>query len=692
MFQSNFTKNFFLISLIFTASLIAQSGSVELKDSNGVFISAHSSIQEAYNAIPAAVTQAYRIEILTAYTGANETYPITFSLKSGTSSINSITLRPAAGNTGEIISATASGQPILLLDDADYVIIDGRAGGIGTNPDLTFENLGTTSGSYTFRFLNGATNNSISYCIIKNNTMNVAGPRAIEIGTSVSNPTGNSDNLISNNDIIGGRSCIGLAGTTANPNLNIQIRNNKISNFGYSGIWVLSSSSNVTIEGNEIFQTIGFNTFNFGIIAAGFTSLDIIGNKIFDIQNTASTTLRGMQITPATTATLNIINNFVSLMLDNGTKTNVYGIQILGANEHTANIYYNSVRIGGVHTGGTAGSVISAGIYKGNTSATSIYNQKNNVVLNTRTGGTAGTFHTGFYVGATNLVGTYDIDYNVYYGVDASSLHACWGGNYYSDINLYKAAATPNEQNTIFKTTAFVSGTDLHLTGSSISDSDLTALPIAFITDDIDGQTRHATTPYRGADEADVSIPVELVSFDASVNGNSVSLNWITATELNNSGFQIERKTNISGWIKVGFVPGNGTSTESKSYNFLDKNILPGFYNYRIKQIDFNGSINYYNLSETIEIGTPEVFDLVQNYPNPFNPITTIKYSIAKLSQVKLVVFNSIGEEMITLVNEAKQPGIYSVQFDAVSVSSGVYFYKLIAGDFVSTKKMILIK
>ena len=692
MRQSIFTKIFFIASFILTTSSIAQSGSVELKDGGGVFISSHASIQEAYNAIPATVTQAYIIEILTAYTGANETYPITFSLKSGTSAINSITLRPATGNIGEIISATASGQPILLLDDADYVIVDGRPGGIGTIADLTFENLGTTSGSYTFRFLNGATNNAISYCIIKNNTMSVAGPRAIEIGTSVSNPTGNSDNLISYNEIIGGRSCIGLAGTSANPNLNIQIINNKISNFGYAGVWVLSSSSNVTIEGNEIFQTIGFSTFNFGIIAAGFTNLDIIGNKIYDIQNTASTSVRGMQITPAVGATLNIVNNFVSLMLDNGTKTNVYGIQILGANEHTANIYYNSVRIGGVHTGGTAGSVISAGIYKGNTSVTSVYNQKNNVVLNTRTGGTAGTFHTGFYVGAANLVGTYDIDYNVYYGIDASSLHACWGGNYYSDITLYKAAATPNEQNTIFKSTEFVSGIDLHLTGSSIVDSDLTAFPIAAITDDIDGQVRHTTTPYRGADEADISIPVELISFEASVNGTSVSLNWITATELNNSGFQIERRTNNSGWIKVGFVPGNGTSIEPKSYNFIDKNILPGFYNYRINQIDFNGSINYYNLTETIEISVPEVFDLAQNYPNPFNPITTIKYSIAKLAQVKLVVFNSIGEEIITLVNEVKQPGSYSVQFDAMTVSSGVYFYKLIAGDFVSTKKMILIK
>ena len=330
-------------------------------------------------------------------------------------------MRPAAGNTGETISATANGQPILLLDDADFVIVDGRPGGVGSTADLTFENLATTSSSFTFRVLNGATNNSIRYCVIKNNTMNVAGPRAIEIGTSVSNPTGNSDNLIEDNRLIGGRSCIGLAGTTANPNLNITIRNNIISNFGYAGVWVLSSSSNILIEGNEIFQTTGYNTTSFGIIAAGFTTLDILANKIYDIQSTGTTTLRGIQISPAAGATVNVINNFVSMMLDNGTKTTISGIYFLGSTDHISNVYYNSIRIGGTHTGGTSGAVLSAGIHKGSTGAGAVYNIKNNVVLNSRIGGTAGGFHTGFYIGTANTVGTLDIDYNVYFGADSLS-------------------------------------------------------------------------------------------------------------------------------------------------------------------------------------------------------------------------------------------------------------------------------
>ncbi len=690
-----FSKTFlFLTALIFftTFEVLPQAGSVELKDGGGIFISSHASIQEAYNAIPAAITQAYIIEILSAYTGANETYPINFSLRTGTSTTNTITLRPAAGNTGEVISATSGGQPILLLDDIDFVIVDGRPGGTGTTADLTLENLATTSGSFTIRYLNGACNNIVRYCIFRNNTMNTAGPRAIEIGTSTSNPTGNSDNLITNNEIIGGRSGIGLSGTTANPNQNTTITNNKIYNFGYAGIWVLSSSHNIVIQGNEIYQTTGFNTANFGIIAAGFINLDIIKNKIYDIQNTASTTLRGMQITPAAASVLNVINNFVSLTLDNGTKTSLYGIQLLGSTDCTMNLYYNTIRIGGTHTGGTAGVVVSGGIVKGNTGAGSIYNQKNNVVLNTRTGGTAGTFHTGYFSGATNLVGTNDIDYNVYYGFDAASNHAGWGGTLYTDINTYRTAATPNEQNTIFKAVNFVSNTDLHVAGASIGDFDLAGTPITGITDDIDGQPRHATVPYRGGDEGDVPLPVELAAFTANVNGSNVTLEWSTSSELNNRGFDIERKLNQENWQTVGFVEGSGTSSETRIYSFIDRELSSGIYSYRLKQIDLDGSFVYHNLNNEVEVGIPVKFDLAQNFPNPFNPSTIINYSIAKESPVKLIIYSSIGEEVLTLVNEFKQPGNYSFNFDANSLSSGVYFYKLTAGDFVSTKKMLFLK
>jgi len=193
-------------------------------------------------------------------------------------------------------------------------------------------------------------------------------------------------------------------------------------------------------------------------------------------------------------------------------------------------------------------------------------------------------------------------------------------------------------------------------------------------------------------DKLSAIIPVELTSFTANVSSNNVTLNWTTATETNNSGFTIERSQAEAGWVEVGFVPGFGTSTELRTYSYTDAGLSSGTYIYRIKQIDYNGTFTYYNLASSVEVSTPDIFDLAQNYPNPFNPSTKIDYSIAKATNVQLVIFNSIGEEIAMMVNEMQQPGRYTISFDAASLSSGVYFYKLIAGDFISIKKMLLLK
>ena len=194
-------------------------------------------------------------------------------------------------------------------------------------------------------------------------------------------------------------------------------------------------------------------------------------------------------------------------------------------------------------------------------------------------------------------------------------------------------------------------------------------------------------------------VPVELTSFTATVKGNSVHLNWSTATEINNSGFEIERrapsksppKGETSRWGRIGFVEGKNTTTEAQSYLFEDQNVPPGIYQYRLKQIDFDGSIEYSNVIE-VEIGIPEKFELFQNYPNPFNPSTTIRWQSTVSSHQSLKVYDFLGREVATLVDEYKPAGRYEVEFDAASLSSGIYLYKLKAGDFIETKKMILMK
>lgn len=191
-------------------------------------------------------------------------------------------------------------------------------------------------------------------------------------------------------------------------------------------------------------------------------------------------------------------------------------------------------------------------------------------------------------------------------------------------------------------------------------------------------------------------VPVELTSFTASVSKGKVLLGWKTATETNNLGFEIERKNqgvNIEAWQLIGFVEGNGTTTESHSYSFSDdiSSINATSLSYRLKQIDFNGVYEY---SDEIYVANlaPSDFVLEQNYPNPFNPSTTIKFGLPEKSNVVITVYNSLGAEVVTLVNEVREAGSYEIEFNANNYSSGIYYYKIASGNFTKTKKMILLK
>ena len=188
----------------------------------------------------------------------------------------------------------------------------------------------------------------------------------------------------------------------------------------------------------------------------------------------------------------------------------------------------------------------------------------------------------------------------------------------------------------------------------------------------------------------DVIVPVELASFSATTNKNDVILTWFTATETNNRGFEVQRKT-TGEYESVAFVEGKGTTTETQNYLFRDKNLLSGTYTYRLKQMDFDGSFSYSDEVE-IDIDQPDVFYLGQNYPNPFNPSTVIKYSVPADGNVSLKVYDILGNEVSTLVDEFKQAGTFDVSFDGANLSSGVYYYRLTAGEMTTTKKLMITK
>ncbi len=188
-------------------------------------------------------------------------------------------------------------------------------------------------------------------------------------------------------------------------------------------------------------------------------------------------------------------------------------------------------------------------------------------------------------------------------------------------------------------------------------------------------------------------IPVELTAFTASTSNGKVTLNWSTATETNNSGFEVQRELENTAWERIGFVDGHGTTTEIQSYQYIDNisDIQANSLAYRLKQMDYDGSYEYSDVVEVTNLA-PTDYALQQNYPNPFNPVTTITYSLPIKSQVELVIYNALGETVTQIVNEEKEAGRYKVKFSATTLPSGIYFYRIQAGSFVETKKMILMK
>ncbi|MBK7865885.1 MAG: T9SS type A sorting domain-containing protein [Ignavibacteriales bacterium] len=189
-----------------------------------------------------------------------------------------------------------------------------------------------------------------------------------------------------------------------------------------------------------------------------------------------------------------------------------------------------------------------------------------------------------------------------------------------------------------------------------------------------------------------VIVPVELASLSASVSDAKVVLNWTTSSEKNSYGFEIERKTESVEWTKLGFVKSSGTSTTVHAYQFVDsKPGAAGKYSYRLKMIDLDGSHKYSSTVE-VEFGTPSEFALFQNFPNPFNPETKINFALKEKSEVSIVVYNSSGQQVATLVSGSMDAGYHSVMFNGNEFASGIYFYRITAGRFVETKKMVLLR
>lgn len=322
-----------------------------------------------------------------------------------------------------------------------------------------------------------------------------------------------------------------------------------------------------------------------------------------------------------------------------------------------------------------------------------------------RTGGTSwnmgeGSFVFNFNTSAVNIAGAsvltrgqWDVSNNTNYG---SMFSASYGGV----ARSLETTLNVNPGSTIPATATLVGVLRLPITNASPNHNITWHTGFSAVQTDLgDEVTLNFVNP------PNAPLPVELSSFTSMSVRNEVILDWMTATEINNSGFDIERLSlsQISSskpdsiWNKIIFIEGSGNSEEQKHYKYNDKNLQAGEYKYRLKQIDYNGNYTYHQLENIVNVSVPKDFHLSQNYPNPFNPITKIDYELPVEGKVDLKIYDINGREVANLVNNETQPaGYYTVAFTAQNFSSGVYFFRMISQgnekNFVMTKKMVLLK
>jgi uncharacterized protein (TIGR02145 family) len=187
------------------------------------------------------------------------------------------------------------------------------------------------------------------------------------------------------------------------------------------------------------------------------------------------------------------------------------------------------------------------------------------------------------------------------------------------------------------------------------------------------------------------ALPVELTSFTVLANDNYIKLEWKTATEMNTFQFEIEKKFHNNSWIKITTIVASGNSNLPRNYSYIDRNVNPGQYSYRLKIVDINGSFKYSTIVNT-EIKSPTKYELGNAYPNPFNPTTIINYQIPTNTLVSIKLFDALGREVTTLVSEVKPAGSYEVTLNGRNLASGIYYYQMKAGNFIETKKISLLK
>jgi hypothetical protein len=616
--------------------------------------------------------------------------------RSDLNSTNNLVIKPASGKTpiitfsGCTATAGATQYTGFTLSGAGYVTVDGSNTIGGTTKDLTFKMNDATNGRNIMQLYGNCDN-----ITVKNINILFQSPMSTSTSTRGiylnGQATGACDNFITDNCNIGDATNTPFydLGITGSSGSSIYCTNVVVKNSNLYGrirpvyfFVVGTTGTSCEISGNNIFTYGGNNgTTTYTIFMNQWAgTVNIFKNKLptMTTNNTVTSGIFGISALAAQTgATCNIYNNFIGgdlSFIGTGVPT-VISLMYLQDNG-TYNVYHNSFNYPSVSNNTERSCLHISG-------ASANVTLKNNILINN-------TDATNAYcIWKSN--GTLTSDYNDLYvsGINANVGYV--GGAAKQTLAAWQGAGFGYDPNSQSFNVIFNSPTDLHLSCSFPSCNPLLLCSPVGISTDIDGDPRLSPPlgPYMGADEV-YPLPVELTAFVAHVIGSSITLNWRTETESNSSIFVIER-LNDNLWIKIGEIIAAGNSNSPKEYSYADKNLASGKYQYRLKMIDADGSYQYSNIAEA-EINLPTEFSLSQNYPNPFNPTTQINYSLPFDTDVRLDIYSVNGELVRSLVNETQSAGSYNIEFNASDLASGTYIYRLIAKDFVQTKKMQLIK
>ena len=630
-------------------------------------------------------------------------HSITFKPAAGT--VDTITFTKTTDNTGAsgnwvfgVPNLTTTSTTNYGMLTTNNIIIDGSNSVGGTTRDLVIQNVAAAhSNTVVVRLLGEVNNFTLKNAVVKQ--LSTAASYAVALINRYFAPTlFTPDTVLVENCEINATQLKGQAIATTNSGTlptpwngvsNLTIKNNKLLGTA-RGIFLNYVGGPTVISGNEIkVNQVQSKTSAFGIflfVVDSLSVIDIYNNKISQLQtvlnNTGGYYTAGIECGNNVTLpyTANIYNNFIHGFATSATADTAifYGIRATANAAPTVNLSHNTIFMDNLEPVGSTFTYY--GVYMSQGAVT----LKNNIIFNNE-----GDVKTYGMV-RTGTSGTLVSNYNNFYPADTLSHVGMWGTSPLLTLtNWQDTSAQDANSKAVFVN--FVSTSDLHLTGTSNGDKNLSGFPLASTTTDIDGDLRDATFPYMGADEANTPLPVELTSFTASSKGNVVELTWQTATEKNSSYFEVQRKADQNSWTTIGKVSAAGTTTEKAKYSFTEKDVKGAIAYYRLKMVDLDGSYSY-SIEVEANVDLPVRFELSQNYPNPFNPSTTIKYAVPVDSKVRLEIYSMLGELVTTLVNDLQPAGNYTVAFDASRFASGTYIYRLTANNTVITKKMLLLK